>query len=206
MIFRSSKPKALQSSRRLGSYTAGKASPMQTARRVPSMETYSGPSVDTSDRDLPAADVVEPRREVAERRLPRAGLADERGRRPGRDRERHVLHGPVVAVAEPDVLEDDVAASATASASGFSSTSIGWSRYSKIQAAAGKARRAARCGACSRGGRQGRRDAQAARRTSGRTCPSPLRVCAGGPPGTARAPPRPSTRRGRDGGGLMPYS
>ena len=61
-----------------------------------------------------AADVVEPRRQVAERRLARAGLADERGRRPGRDRERDVLQRPVLAVAEPDVVEDDVAGRPTA--------------------------------------------------------------------------------------------
>ena len=65
--------------------------------------------VDAVDRDLPAADVVEPRRQVAERRLAGAGLADERRRRPVRDRERDVLQRPVLAVAEPDVVEDDVA-------------------------------------------------------------------------------------------------
>ena len=43
--------------------------------------------VDAADGDAAAADVVEARGEIAERRLPGAGLADERGRRPGRDAE-----------------------------------------------------------------------------------------------------------------------
>src|SRR4051794_26749479 len=66
--------------------------------------------VDAADRDEASVDVVEPRCEVAEGRLPGAGLADERGRRPGGDDEAHVLQRPgIVAVAEPDAVEDDVA-------------------------------------------------------------------------------------------------
>src|SRR5687768_16346783 len=55
--------------------------------------------------------VVEPRDEVAERRLARAGLADDGGPRSRRDVEVDAGERPVVlAVAEPDVVERDVAA------------------------------------------------------------------------------------------------
>ena len=56
----------------------------------------------------PRLDVVQPRGEVAERRLPRSGLADERRRRARCDGERDVLERPLLAVAEPDTVEDDV--------------------------------------------------------------------------------------------------
>src|SRR5207249_2369294 len=65
--------------------------------------------VDVVDRDPSPADVVEPRRQVAERRLAGPGLPDKRGRRPGLDGERDVLERPFVAVAEPDLVEDNVA-------------------------------------------------------------------------------------------------
>src|SRR5204862_8353500 len=65
--------------------------------------------VDAPDRDPTPADVVEPGGEIAERRLAGAGLADERSRRTGSDRERDVLQSPLVAVAKPDVIEADVA-------------------------------------------------------------------------------------------------
>src|ERR671931_638283 len=64
---------------------------------------------DAADRDAAPDDVVETRREIAERRLPRPGLADESRRRAGRYSEADVLQRPVVAVAEPDVVEDGVA-------------------------------------------------------------------------------------------------
>src|SRR6478672_7915521 len=64
--------------------------------------------VDAADADPPPADVVEPCREVAERRLARARLADERGRRARRHGEGDVLKRPVLAIAEPDAIEDDV--------------------------------------------------------------------------------------------------
>ena len=64
--------------------------------------------VDATDRDAAAADVVQTGREIAERGLPRAGLADERCCRACRDGERDVPDRPVVAVAKPHVIEDDV--------------------------------------------------------------------------------------------------
>src|SRR4029453_16130811 len=64
--------------------------------------------VDAADRDASAAGLVEPRREVAERRLAGAGLSDERRRRAGRHRERDVPECPVLAVAEPDMIEYNV--------------------------------------------------------------------------------------------------
>jgi len=65
--------------------------------------------VDAADGDRAAADVVEPRGQVAERRLARAGLTDERGRRARFNPERDVLQRPTLVVAEPDVVEDDIA-------------------------------------------------------------------------------------------------
>ena len=65
--------------------------------------------VDAADRDAPSVDVVEARREVAERRLAGAGLPHDRRRRPCRDGERGVPQRPLLVVAEPDVVEDDVA-------------------------------------------------------------------------------------------------
>ena len=65
--------------------------------------------VDTANRDVPARDVVQPRDQVAERRLAGARLPNQRGRRPLLDSERDVLERPVVAVAEPDLVEHDVA-------------------------------------------------------------------------------------------------
>ena len=83
---------------------------------------------------LPLPDVVQAGREIAERRLSRARLADERGRRPFGNREADVLERPrVVLVAEPHMVEDDVAGRRGGRAPGFSSMSIGWSRYSKIR-------------------------------------------------------------------------
>jgi hypothetical protein len=66
-------------------------------------------NVDTADRDSATTDVVEPCGQVAERRLSRAGLADQRGRRALGDRERDVLQRPLLPVAEPDLVEDNVA-------------------------------------------------------------------------------------------------
>src|SRR6185312_16524752 len=65
--------------------------------------------IDTADRDAPAARVVEPRSQITQRRLAGTGLPDERGRRAGRHGEGDILERPVLAVAEPDVVEDDVA-------------------------------------------------------------------------------------------------
>ena len=58
---------------------------------------------------LEAPDVVEPHSQIAERCLPGAGLADERRRRPVPHRGRYVLQRPVLVVAEPHVVEADVA-------------------------------------------------------------------------------------------------
>ena len=57
-----------------------------TPTRLASDAKVQVADVDAVDRDAAAVDVVEPRDEVAERRLAGAGLADDRGRRPGRDR------------------------------------------------------------------------------------------------------------------------
>ncbi len=67
--------------------------------------------VDAVDRHRAARRVVEPSDEVRARRLARARLADERRLRAARDGERDVLERPgVLLVAEPDVVERDVAA------------------------------------------------------------------------------------------------
>src|SRR5205085_2133290 len=65
--------------------------------------------VDATDGDAPAADVVEAGREVAERRLAGTRLPDERGGRTCRHGEGHVLERPLLAVAKPNPVEDDVA-------------------------------------------------------------------------------------------------
>ena len=58
--------------------------------------------------ESPAADVVQARGEVAERRLAGAGLSDDRGRRAGGNCERDIPQRPLVPVAEPDVVVDDI--------------------------------------------------------------------------------------------------
>src|SRR4029077_7746639 len=65
--------------------------------------------VDAVDGNASARGVIETRRQVAERRFARAGLPDEGGRRARGNGEGDVLKRPVVAVAEPDVVEDHVA-------------------------------------------------------------------------------------------------
>src|SRR4051812_32062028 len=70
--------------------------------------------VDAVDRNRAAIDVVQSRGEVAERRLAGSGLADERRRRSGFDRERDVLDRPLVVVPKPHVVEADVTRTADA--------------------------------------------------------------------------------------------
>src|SRR5205085_465417 len=54
--------------------------------------------------------VVEPRDQVGERRLPRPGLPHDRRRRPGRDVDVDPVEDRLLAIAEVDALEGDVAA------------------------------------------------------------------------------------------------
>ena len=65
--------------------------------------------VHTADRDPSSAGLVEPRGQIAERRLAGAGLPDQCGRRARRHGEGDVLERPVLAVAKPNLVEDDVA-------------------------------------------------------------------------------------------------
>ena len=121
------------------------------------------------DRHRAAGRVVEPRDEVGAGRLPGAGLADERGLRPRRDDEGHVLERPEAScdrppprplVAEPDVVEGDVAARrARSSSSPRRCPPAGrGTRRSGRRARASSAPRAGRRGGC----RSGRRGASAA--------------------------------------------
>ncbi len=72
------------------------------------------PDVDAVHRDAPPLRVVEPEQQAHDRGLPRPGVAHQRDRLSGRRAERDVPQHPRArrAVAEPDVLEGDVAGTA----------------------------------------------------------------------------------------------